>query len=433
MPDRPFFHAESAPIRPARRFLRQLCGLLLGVWCAVGVRRELRAEEDEPPPPAKKDGVSITFLPPPIEGTISLGIYDAAGKLVRVLHREAAPTEKNFFIGLNGLVTKWDGRDDAGQPLSAGKYHARGWMLGDQKIAGVAFHGNDWIVEDGPRYQRVLGLKAVGRDEVQILLKDVEGKEHAISRALPVAGAAEPKAAGEAVIADGKLSLKNGETVTAIPLAEGEKAIAASVGFGGDVWAIVEMTAGREVRAYLPNGEFLRRLAYAAGEPAPQQIAASPWGETIYLFEQSDREQRFRVLTLGEAKERASAWKTVEQKRIVPTDSFVAVTGALGRPEPLKAEETLKLNSKPNSLLQNARTEAALQVVVDAEGALLKTADGLPLAHLSDTKGLKWAALVREGKAVLLFQGDGAVVEEFKLGRPEQFMAFDAGEYTLKK
>src|SRR5436309_3248691 len=40
-----------------------------------------------PPAPAKT--VRITFLPPPLEGTISLGIYDQSNKLVRVLHQEA--------------------------------------------------------------------------------------------------------------------------------------------------------------------------------------------------------------------------------------------------------------------------------------------------------------------------------------------------------
>src|ERR1700746_667630 len=41
--------------------------------------------------------VRISFVPPPIEGTISLGIYDNTGKLVRVLHQEAKLNE--FAIG----------------------------------------------------------------------------------------------------------------------------------------------------------------------------------------------------------------------------------------------------------------------------------------------------------------------------------------------
>src|SRR5881227_2736935 len=44
--------------------------------------------------------VRISFVPPPMEGTISLGIYDKSGKLVRVLHQEAQLNE--FAIGADG-------------------------------------------------------------------------------------------------------------------------------------------------------------------------------------------------------------------------------------------------------------------------------------------------------------------------------------------
>ena len=66
-----------------------------------------------------------------MEGTISLGIYDQAGKLVRALHQNA---ELNgFTIGADALVTRWDGKDDAGQDLPAGRYHARGYLIGPLK------------------------------------------------------------------------------------------------------------------------------------------------------------------------------------------------------------------------------------------------------------------------------------------------------------
>ena len=52
----------------------------------------------------------ISFVPPPLEGTISLGIYDNTGKLVRVLHQEAKLNE--FAIGADALVTQWDGKND---------------------------------------------------------------------------------------------------------------------------------------------------------------------------------------------------------------------------------------------------------------------------------------------------------------------------------
>jgi hypothetical protein len=71
-----------------------------------------------------------------MEGTISLGIYDHTGKLVRILHRAATGDE--FVAALDGYITHWDGLDDAGQPMPPGHYSARGYMIG-----GVTVHQVD--------------------------------------------------------------------------------------------------------------------------------------------------------------------------------------------------------------------------------------------------------------------------------------------------
>ena len=62
--------------------------------------------------------VRISFLPPPIEGTVSLGIYNGDGKLVRILHQQASLDE--FTIGADALLTTWDGKDDDGNDLPGG-------------------------------------------------------------------------------------------------------------------------------------------------------------------------------------------------------------------------------------------------------------------------------------------------------------------------
>ena len=86
---------------------------------------------------AGKEGVPIIFLPPPLDGTVSfsIGIYSAAGKLVRVLHRESP--QEDFTVGENGLIARWDGKNDAGQPV-------RVWTLGHRVMDGVenACRGN---------------------------------------------------------------------------------------------------------------------------------------------------------------------------------------------------------------------------------------------------------------------------------------------------
>jgi hypothetical protein len=76
--------------------------------------------------------VRISFVSPPLEGTISLGIYDGNGKLVRILHQQAELNE--FTIGADALVTKWDGKNDDGEDLPAGKYHARGYLVDRFKV-----------------------------------------------------------------------------------------------------------------------------------------------------------------------------------------------------------------------------------------------------------------------------------------------------------
>lgn len=70
-----------------------------------------------------------------MEGTISLGIFDSNGTLVRVLHREAKIDD--FTIDENALKTAWDGKNDAGEDLPGGKYRARGYMVGKLKIEDV--------------------------------------------------------------------------------------------------------------------------------------------------------------------------------------------------------------------------------------------------------------------------------------------------------
>ena len=79
--------------------------------------------------------IRISFVPPPLEGTISLGIYDLTGRLVRVLHQQARL--EAFTIGADALQTKWDGKDNDGQDLPPGKYHARGYVVGALQLEKV--------------------------------------------------------------------------------------------------------------------------------------------------------------------------------------------------------------------------------------------------------------------------------------------------------
>jgi hypothetical protein len=94
-----------------------------------------RGQETSPstgPSATPSRSVRISFVPPPLEGKISLGVYNEWGQLVRVLHQEAEFDE--FTIGADALSTKWDGKDDYDYDLPAGKYSARGFLVGPMKI-----------------------------------------------------------------------------------------------------------------------------------------------------------------------------------------------------------------------------------------------------------------------------------------------------------
>jgi hypothetical protein len=98
---------------------------------------------EQTPSASSARNVRISFIPPPLEGTISLGIYDRNGKLVRVLHQQAELNK--FTIGADALETQWDGKKDDGEDLPAGKYHARGYLVGNLQAEPI---GNSTPADD---------------------------------------------------------------------------------------------------------------------------------------------------------------------------------------------------------------------------------------------------------------------------------------------
>ena len=94
--------------------------------------------------------------------------------------------------------------------------------------------------------------------------------------------------------------------------------------------------------------------------------------------------------------------------------------------------EKLRINLVPNELLSVAPAAVQISVGIDERGSFLQTTDGLLLRRVTDTPHLRWATLATERDGtVSLFQSDGAAVEEYRLGKLNQMMAFDAGEYDL--
>ncbi len=110
----------------------------------------------------------LIFVPPPVEGVISLGVYDSRGKLVRILKKGASID--SFKSGFNGLLIDWDGNDQQGRPVPNGKYFARGVLIGEVKISGVAFHLNDWVGDPNtPRPHKILSAALIAGSSLAIL------------------------------------------------------------------------------------------------------------------------------------------------------------------------------------------------------------------------------------------------------------------------
>ena len=377
--------------------------------------------QDSPTPEATSTpaprSVRVSFLPPPLDGTISLGIYDAKGKLVRVLHREADINE--FEIGQDALSTKWDGKDDAGENVPAGKYSARGFVVGDLGIKGVGFFFNDWITgEDSPRISRIrslslqddqllLGVELVSPESESYVLYDAAGK------ILKLSDADRP------------------------PSSPSE----ASAGRNGTRWVIDRtQTGATELKQVSSSGEFLRRLTTSADDPQPKAVAASMREDKIYLLEENGTTQRVRGLRLvetksSEGKEAVSDWKVDFEKSIVAHKEFSVVDGkpVASPPAGAQAPEKLKVKLQPNPLVNDARVTVEIAIGMDADGTFLKTSDGLPLYSISETAGVVRALLIAQGaNATDVFQDDGAVVEQFRVTGIDQMMGFDCGGFELK-
>ena len=376
-----------------------------------------------------------------MEGTLSMGIYDKKGKLVRVLHREA--TEKNFTVGLNGFVTTWDGKDDGGRTVPVGTYAVRGYAVGSVSVEGVAIHGNDWIEEDdAPRPASITDLRVRDAETVEIALKTVAGGERVETIAMPTPGA---DAAVAAKVVAGKVMIVRGEESREFPLDEGESALDATIGAEEGLWVIVKTAEGTEVREFSLDGEFLRRLAYAPGDPLPRRIIASRSEQQILLFEENAKVQRVRSLirtvepvaenadAAAPPSEPASVWKTVLEKSIWRGASFDEVKELLVRPDskPFAPEKEFVVKLINNPLIQGEPTSARVNIGFNARGSFLQTTDGLPLRRITETPRLKWAVIGREGSGKLLtiLQSDGAAVEEFRAGKLANMMLFEAGDY----
>ena len=407
---------------------RTALALLIATTVAGVYAQEPPAPTPASSPAPEARNIRISFVPPPLDGTISLGVYDAKGKLVRVLFREADINE--FTIGSDALSTSWDGKDDAGENVPPGKYSAHGFVVGDLKIEGVGFFFNDWISSaDGPRFSH---LRSLALQNENLLL--------AVDLVPPGTGHVLYDVAEKTVTlkdTDAESKAESFPTTAASDI----DPIAEVPGRENSRWVIdrtEKSTSTIEVKQFSAKGDFLRRLPVSPNDPQPKAIAASLTEDKIYLLEEDSTRQRVRGLSLAatktEGKEQpVSEWKVNFEKSIVAHPGFSVVEGKVVAGSRGTSSETAKIKLQTNPLLNDDRVTVEMMVGYDADGSFLKAADGLPLCTISETQELRRALLwLHDANALDVFQDDGAVVEKFRVTGVDQMMSFDCGGFELK-
>lgn len=381
------------------------------------------------PPGSPHRSAVLRFALPPLDGTISLGIYDAAGKLVRVLHREDSVSD--FTAASDALETTWDGTDDAGNPLPNGKYHGRGYLVGNEvKVEGIDYFFNDWVTDDQSPHVRSLGQLWLESGVLQVGAELAGGKQTTLvcdQSSGAIKGQLPPRAGAHCPDVPSFPNL-----VSPIDCAAGRN---------NTIWFVDSLggAGAREVKQISREGQLLRRLPYSANEPQPERIAASPNDEKIFLIEQDKALQRLRALQLVKttsagAEESVSDWKAVFEKKIISHQNFGLENGkpiaSLAAGD--NALKTVTQKLRPDPLQHEQPGKLELAVGLDEDGSFLQTADGLPLRTISNTPDLTRALISRPNEnAVDVFQDDGAVVEQFRISNLEQMIAFDCGEFQL--
>jgi hypothetical protein len=438
---------ERMLFRRATFCLSALALLLAGNLSLSGTARSQDAAEQRP---VARAAVAIEFLPPPLESaTYSLGIYDLkTGKLIRHLH-EIAP-ESAFTVGTNGLVTSWDGKDDAGQKAPPGRYAARGYAVGPMKVEGTQILGNDWASDDDLRIRRVEAITVLPDDvSLAVLAEMAVGPDQVASfngpkselrwhKPMPVDLSAAPatgpivyslRAGGDIIFAEDGGSyedfrMSDGFSGVAADVALGPEPSQGAPGKDGTVWKI---DAG-VLDQYSRDGERLRRLSPRPGDPVPIEVCASKFSDRLYLLEEKKGWQRLRGMSWVETKEEdsqsVSTWQTFFERNIRAPDPALGLEG-LAMP--------IEISLIANPLEPGKPQKINLAAAFDDKGSYLTTADGLRLRQISQQPNLRAAKLEKSKGAdgLTFFQSDTAAWDEFSIEGAKNIMAFDAGEFEL--
>ncbi len=253
----------------------------------------------------------MRFALPPLQGTISLGIYDGSGKLVRILHREDAISD--FTAGNDALETEWDGNDEEGHPLPNGKYNARGYVVGDLKVEGIDYFFNDWVKDEKSPHIRRLGQLWMENGELRVDAELAGGKTTS-SSAIKRSGAI----LREVAPTEGRTAIRSRPLQTSCTRLIARRAKTAPPGS----W-MLSMKPNHVRSNNCPRStKCCAGLIMWVTIHKPERIEASTSSEKIFLVEQSRILQRLRGLALvrilsNAAKGRSPTGKACSTKKLL--------------------------------------------------------------------------------------------------------------------
>ncbi len=373
--------------------------------------------------------IPITFVPPPMEGRISMGVFSSDGNLVRVLHR--AREMKEFKVALNGLVTAWDGRDDSGVMLPAGSYRVRGILIGGNVRALLRETDNDWA--DGDVSRRVVRIPRVfPREDGGVrALCEIAGGSARILELGPDGGLiSEQDAPGPpaedsvARVRDGGVFLGTGEDQFDKPFVSDamEWASDVSPGRNGTFWVADVGPGSPGLKQFSGSGEFLRHLMPQDSDPWPVRVAAAAGDESVWVVEENAGLRRLRLLRLDVAppgEEGASTWNLISQRDIHP--AIASSSGTV-------AEARVRLLGNP--LESGQPRSMLLRLKIHGGKCVLETGDGLPLQELAPAcPGARLGLEQSEGTAWTARLADEAGLMVFDIATLSDIARIDAGDF----
>ena len=368
--------------------------LRLIITAAVGWCCATSAPAEEP----HAGAVPIRFVPATGSGTVSLGVYDREGLLVRVLCDEW-PFSR-FRVGLNGLSTTWDGKDNDGQAVPEGIYTARGDRL--------ALLGNESL-----RF---------------FLLPDFASQGEEKNLPAPLVSIALLDQGAIASAEDGSVwRWQAGWSPVEMP--PGTKVRAVSAGRDNTFWVLEENADGSTSAAhYSPDEGRLAEWSPGADEGKITEVAGTT--EKDYFVASLTAPDTRRTVGIRRKSE-GEGWEYVFDKKITRSAEFGWKDGQLsatGGETPQEIAARLIVNP----LDPGASRDLVLRAATNAAGPVLQTGDGLPLLRISSGAGYHRVMVVAgpNENTARFFQGDGSCVEEYALSGLGNMTSFDAG--TIK-